>query len=152
MICAVFPSCYLTWGQTIVDVVKIMVTSFKRSHACIFRLRDPNPAAGHCWPPSLPVTPGSSWASLGQSFWGYCSFLLGLAAYKVLSVSSKSLFPQSCVSSGGSRVGLMVTSSKRAYAIPRSTAPRAPALPLKQSTADPYILRRHPNTVLSQVL
>ena len=48
--------------------------------------------------------------------------------------------------------GLMVTSSKRAYAIPRSTAPRAPALPLKQSTADPYILRRHPNTVLSQVL
>ena len=46
----------------------------------------------------------------------------------------------------------MVTSSKRAYAIPRSTAPRAPALPLKQSTADPYILRRHPNTVLSQVL
>ena len=31
--------------------------------------------------------------------------------------SSKSLFPQSCVSSGGSVVGLMVTSSKRAYAI-----------------------------------
>ena len=30
---------------------------------------------------------------------------------------------QSCVSSGGSVVGLMVTSSKRAYAIPRSAAP-----------------------------
>ena len=29
---------------------------------------------------------------------------------------------QSCVSSGGSMVGLMVTSSKRAYAIPRSAA------------------------------
>ena len=40
---------------------------------------------------------------------------------------SKSLFPQSCVSSGGSMVGLMATSSKRGYAIPRSTAPRAPA-------------------------
>ena len=42
-------------------------------------------------------------------------------------VPSKSLFPQSCVSSGSSIVGLMVTSSKRAYAIPRSTAPRDPA-------------------------
>ena len=41
--------------------------------------------------------------------------------------------------------GLMVTSSKRAYAIPRSAAPRAPAP--QQSTADLYLLRRHPNTV-----
>ena len=40
---------------------------------------------------------------------------------------SKSLFPQSCVSSGGSIVGLMVTSSKRVYATLRSAAPRAPA-------------------------
>ena len=39
----------------------------------------------------------------------------------------KSLFPQSCVISGGSMMGLMVTSSKRAYAIPRCAAPRAPA-------------------------
>ena len=50
------------------------------------------------------------------------------SVHKVLFVPSKSLFPQSCVSSGGSVVGLMVTSSyKRAYAIPRSTAPRAHA-------------------------
>ena len=35
-------------------------------------------------------------------------------------------FPLFCVSSGGSMVGLMVTSSKRAYATPRSAAPRAP--------------------------
>ena len=41
-------------------------------------------------------------------------------------VPSKNLFPQSCVSSGSSVVELMVTSSKRAYAIPRSAAPRAP--------------------------
>ena len=34
---------------------------------------------------------------------------------------------QSCVSSGGCMVGLMVTFSKKAYAIPRSAAPRAPA-------------------------
>ena len=57
--------------------------------------------------------------------WGHCSFLLGPSAHKVLFVPSKNLFPQSCVSSGGSMVGLMTTSSKRAYTIPRSTAPRA---------------------------
>ena len=34
---------------------------------------------------------------------------------------------QSCVSSGSSVVGLMATSSKRAYAILKSAAPRAPA-------------------------
>ena len=39
----------------------------------------------------------------------------------------RSLFPQSCVSSGGSVVGLMVTSHKRAYVIPRSAASRTPA-------------------------
>ena len=59
--------------------------------------------------------------------WGQCSFLLGPGVYKVLFVSSKSLFLQSCVSSGGFMVGLMATSSKRVYAIPRSTEPRAPA-------------------------
>ena len=47
--------------------------------------------------------------------------------HKVLFVPSKSMFPQSCVRSGGSMVGLMATSSKRAYAIPRSTACRAHA-------------------------
>ena len=30
---AVFPPCYLTCGQTMVDIMKIMVTSFKMSHA-----------------------------------------------------------------------------------------------------------------------
>ena len=64
------------------------------------------------------------WVSL---LWGHCSFLLGPGAHKVLFVPSKSLFPQSCVSSGGSMVGLMATSSNSAYVIPRSTAPRASA-------------------------
>ena len=45
-------------------------------------------------------------------------------------VSSKSLFPQSCVSSDGSMVGLMVTSSKRVYAIPRYAAHLEPLPPL----------------------
>ena len=64
------------------------------------------------------------WVSL---LWGHRSFLLGPGAQKVLFVPSKSLFPQSCLSSGGSMVGLMATSSNSAYVIPRSTAPRAPA-------------------------
>ena len=49
---------------------------------------------------------------------------MGPGAHKVLFVPSKSLFPQFSVSSGGSMVGLMVTSSKRVYATPRSDAPR----------------------------
>ena len=36
------------------------------------------------------------WVSL---LWGHCSFLLSPGAHKVLFVPSKSLFPQSCVSS-----------------------------------------------------
>ena len=35
------------------------------------------------------------------SLWGHCSFLLGPGAHKILFVPSKSLFLQSCVSSGG---------------------------------------------------
>ena len=67
-------------------------------------------------------TQGQVWISL---LWGHCSFLLGPGAQKVLFVPSKILFPQSCVSSGGSMVGLMASSSKRVYAIPRSAAPTA---------------------------
>ena len=80
---------------------------------------------------SLSHRENSHWLSILQvwvSFlWGHCSFLLGPDAQKVLFVPSKSLFPQSCVSSGSSMVGLMATSSKRAYAIPRLAVPRAPA-------------------------
>ena len=64
---------------------------------------------------------GQVWASLLE---GHCTFLLGPGVQKVLSVPSQSLLPQSCVSSGSSMVGLMATSSKRAFAIPRSAAPR----------------------------
>ena len=47
-------------------------------------------------------THGQVWVSL---LWGHCPFLLGPGAHKVLFVPSKSLFPQSCVSSGISEVG-----------------------------------------------
>ena len=82
----------------------------------------------HCSRP-LPThtSAGDSWTLWVSLLWGHCSFLLGPDAGKVLSVPSKSLFLQYCVCSGGSMVGLMVTSSKRAYSISWSTAPRAPA-------------------------
>ena len=69
-------------------------------------------------------THGQVWVSL---LCGPCSFLLGPAVHKVLFVPSKSLVPQSCVSSGGSMVGLIATSSKRAYSTPlQYFCPRSP--------------------------
>ena len=59
------PSLLFTWDQTMVEVMKIMVTSFKRSHACTATLSAPNPEAGHHKPMPLLETPGHSQASLG---------------------------------------------------------------------------------------
>ena len=58
-------------------------------------------------------------------WWGHCSFLLSPDAQGSVCALQQSV-SQSCASSGSSIVGLMETSSKRAYAIPRSAAPRAP--------------------------
>ena len=94
----------------------------------------------HAIPHSVPPTPQQAttnphlrWRLLNshRQAWvsllsGHCSLLLCPGVHKLLFVPSKSLFPQSCVSSGSSMVGLTAT-SKRAYAIPRSTAPRNPA-------------------------
>ena len=87
-----------------VEVMKIMATSFKRSHAHTATFSALKPPAGHLRPMPLPETPGhlpSIWVNL---LWGHCSFLLGPAMHNILFVPSKSLFPQSCVSSGGSMV------------------------------------------------
>ena len=70
-----------------------------------------------CW--TLLDTQGQVCVSL---LWGHCSFLLGPGVHKVLFVPSKSLFLQSYVSSCGSMVGLMVTSTKKAHGIPKSAA------------------------------
>ena len=91
------------------EVMKIMVTCFKRSHVCTaalsaLTLQQATTDPCLCW--RLLDTHRQVWVSL---FWGHCSFLLGPGAHKVLFIPSKSLFPQSCVSSGGSIVGLMAT-------------------------------------------
>ena len=121
------PPFYLTCGQSVVEVMKIILPSFKMSHASLIHSVTPtlqqataNPCL--CW--RLLETHRQVWVSL---LWGHSSFLLGPGVHKVLFVPSKSLFLQFCLSSGSSTVGLMATSSRRAYAIPRSTAPRAPA-------------------------
>ena len=75
-----------------VDVMKIMLTSFKRSHARTAAL-----CLGHCGShrqptplPELLDTLGQVWISL---LLGDCSFLLGPGAHRVLFVPPKSLFP-----------------------------------------------------------
>ena len=106
-----------------VEVMKIMGTSFKRSHACTANSvpQTLQQAAAHLhlhW--RLLDTHRQVWVSL---FWGHCSFVLGPGEHKVLFVPSKSLSPQSCISSDSSMAGLMATSSKRAYATPRAPTP-----------------------------
>ena len=120
------PSLLLTQGQTMVEVMKIMATFFKGPMHVLLHLVPPTQQQATtdphlCW--RLLDTPGQVWVGL---LLGHCSFLLGPGA-QVLFVPSKSLLPQSCVSPGSFMVGLMATSSKRAYAIPKSAAPRAPA-------------------------
>ena len=85
----------------------------------------PNPAAGHHRPIPLPETPGHSQASLGQPFVG--SQLLSPGSWCIQSsvCALQESISQFYVSSGSPMVGLMVTSSKRAYSIPKSAAPRA---------------------------
>ena len=84
-------------GPNYGEVMKRMGTSFKRSQACTASYSAPNPTAGHRWPTPLLETPGHSQASLDQSLVG--SLLLSPGCAQVLFVLSKSLFPQSCVSS-----------------------------------------------------
>ena len=85
----------------------------------------PQPAAGYHQPTPLPETPGHPQASLGQSPVG--SLLLSPGSWCTsFCCALQETISQSCVSSGSSTVGLLVTSSKRVYAIPKTAAPRAP--------------------------
>ena len=118
------PSLLFAWGQTMVEVMKIMVTSFKRSNAGTATLSAPSPAADHQWPKPLLETPGLLWASLDQSLVG--SLLLSPESW----CTQGCLCPPRVCSSVLCKfwqlyVGLMVTSSKRAYVISTSAAPRA---------------------------
>ena len=108
-----------------VEVMKIMATSFKRLHASTATLSVPNPAAGHRQPTPQPETLEYSQTSLDL--------------VRSLRLCPGTLYAQSSVCALPESVSpvlckfwqlysvLMATSSKRAYAIPRSAATRAPA-------------------------
>ena len=105
------PSLLFTWGQTMVEVMKIVATSFKRSHESTATLSAPNPAAGHRQPTPLPKTPGHSQASLGQSLVGSLLLSPGSWCTQGSVCALQVSVSQSSVSSGGSMVRLMATSS-----------------------------------------
>ena len=106
-----------------VEVMKIMATSFKRSHACSATLSVPNPAAGHHQPTPPLETPGHSQASLGQSLVGSLLLSPGSWCTQDSFLPFKILFPSPVYV----LAALMATSSKRAYATPKSAASRAVA-------------------------
>ena len=123
---AVFPLCCLTWGQTMVEAMKIMATSFKRSlHALL-------PSCPQtCSKPLLThASTGDSWTLTGKSGsvpWGG-SLLLSPGSWCTqgfvcgLQESDSSVLCKFWWFYGGDNGDL-----QRAYAIPRFATPRAPA-------------------------
>ena len=107
---------------SMVEVMKIMATSFKRSHARTASLRAPNPEVGHCQPTPLPETPGHSWESLDQSLVGVTAPFSWVLVHTSSVCALQESVSQSCISSGGSKVGLMVTSSKRGLTLLHKTS------------------------------
>ena len=118
-----FPPCYLSganYGGGNEDNGDL-----PRKIPCIYCYTVPQPCSSHHRPTPPSETPGHPQASPGQSPVG--SLLLPPGSWCTrFCCSLQESISQSGVSSGSSMVRLMVTSSKRAYAIPRSAAPRAP--------------------------
>ena len=141
---AVFPHYCLSWDQTMMEVRKKMVTSFIKPQARSATLSATDPAAGHCRHTPKLETPGHSQVSLGQSL--VKSLLLSPESWctENLFVPSKSMFPQSCLSTGGSMVGLKWPPPRRLMLHPGLLHPET--LPLWQATDDSYLFRRHSNT------
>ena len=112
------PFLLFTWGQTIVEVMKIMVTSLKRSQACTATVHTPKPCSR---PPLTHAFTGDSWTPTGKFPVGSV-FLSSGSWCTMFCCAFQESISQSYVSSGISIVGLMVNSSSRTYALP---TPRA---------------------------
>ena len=93
----------------------------------------PNPAAGHHWTMPLMETSGHSQTSLYQSLVGSLLLFPGSWFTQGSVCVLQASISQSCVSSGSSIVGLMMTSSKKAYGLCHSQLHPEP-LSLWQST------------------
>ena len=134
-----------------------MVTSFKGSHACTASLSAPNPEAGHHQPSPPPETPGHSRTSLGQSLVG--SLLLSSGSWRAQSsvcALQESIYPVLCkfwqlyVEAIGDLLQESLCHTQVCWTQPYPSLLHPEPLPLWQSTADPYLHRRHSNTALSQ--
>ena len=127
-----------------VEVMKIMATSFKRSSAQIAALSSPDPVAGHHQPKLTPEAHGPSQASPGQSLVGSLLFSSRpWYAKGFVCALQESVSPLVC-KFWQLYGGLVATSSKRTYATPISASPRVPAH--TEGHCDPYLHRRHSNT------
>ena len=78
------PSLLFTWAQTMVEVMKIMVTSLKRSHAWTAVAHASNPVAGHHQPTSFWRLLDTHRQVRDSLLYGHCSFLLGPGAQSSL--------------------------------------------------------------------
>ena len=92
------PSLLFTWGLTMVEVMKIMVTSFKRSHACTATLSAPILQQATTdlrlhW--RLLDTPRQVWVSL---LWGHAPFSWILVQARFCLCPSRVYFPVLCKS------------------------------------------------------
>ena len=81
-----FLPCCSTWGQTMVEVMKIMVTSFKRSQAGTAAPSAANPAAGHRQPTPL-TQPTADPDSSGDTQTQFCLGLCGVSLTLTLTLS-----------------------------------------------------------------
>ena len=134
-----------------VEVMKTMVASFKRSHDGTATLSPPDPAAGHCRPTPPPETPGHSRASLGQSLVG--SLLLSPGSWceeGFVCVLQESVSPVLC--KFWRLYGGFIGDPFQFRPQPHPVLLHPEPLSLRQATANPYLHRRHSNTVLAQSL
>ena len=79
-------------------------------------------------PPLTHASAGDSWTLPGKSgsvSYGFNAPFSWILVHRGSVCALQGSISHSCVSSGSSLVGLMVTSSRRAYAIPKSAPPRA---------------------------
>ena len=106
-----------------VEVMKIMVTSFKRSHAHTAALSAPALQQAT----TTHVSARGSWTRMDKSGSVSCGVTapFSWSAQGSVCAFQESLSPVLC-KSWWSVVGLMATSSKRAYGIPWSAVPRGP--------------------------
>ena len=128
--------------------MKIMVTSFKSSHTPAAALSAPDPAASHCQPTPLPETPGHSWESLDQSLVGVTAPFSWVLVHTRFCLGPPSVcFPVLCKFwwlYGGVNGDLL----QESLCHTQVCCTQSPC-PCGQATADPYLLRRHSNTVLA---